>query len=158
MPSKLSSSVNEVQTGKIWVKSDVTLPSSTQTPVCSRTFKSGRLEMIGFERYVSRCTKFVLFLSWTTVDFLGVLFSEFTITLIVLYDHTNLPISSNLFPSSQSGYELQYDLNPKFYLSLYCTTCRQFIYVYIYFGCMTEKKRPPLIKLKVLYLYLRDVW
>ena len=51
MPSKLSSSVNEVQTGKFCVKSDVTLPSSTQTPVCSRTFKSGRLEMIGFERY-----------------------------------------------------------------------------------------------------------
>jgi hypothetical protein len=52
MPSKLSSSVSEVQTGKICVESDITIPSSTQTPICRHTFKSGRLEMIGFERYV----------------------------------------------------------------------------------------------------------
>ena len=48
---------------------------------------------------------------------LGVLFGEFTITMIELYDPTNLNISLNLFQSSQSGFLKSYDLNPKFSLS-----------------------------------------
>jgi hypothetical protein len=39
MPSKLSSSVSEVQNGKVVQQSDITIPSSTQMPVCSSTFE-----------------------------------------------------------------------------------------------------------------------
>jgi hypothetical protein len=49
---------------------------------------------------------------------LGVLFGKFTITMIELYDSTNLYISLNLFPSLQSGFLTSYDLNPTFSLSL----------------------------------------
>jgi hypothetical protein len=45
-------------------------------------------------------------------NFLGVLSGEFTITMIELYDPTNLHMSSNLFSSLQSGFLTSYDLNP----------------------------------------------